>query len=402
MQEKFSLLLQSIDSKFESWKSESLNIIVDHSPSNVEHTTLEKESELLRRKNDAQENEISLLQQELSEKNKMIQSLEKEKLSTREGINSKNSIITQLNNSIELEKKKSSHSETQIGNSLHRIKNFELQLCTLQAENNVLSISNQDTSVTITEYQKKIETLTYTNGILEGKMKQLNDCMHILRSLIRNGNPETNALSASPDYVSPQEVPCENIFILHDSLFKGVTDGITKNENLSVKKIWAPQLKDAFDIVTNMKENPKVVFLHSATNDLQHLHENDIVKYVLDIYETVNNLGIKFVWSNIVPRTDNNEINSKAYLVNAMVCRELVRKEAAFILRNENFYDGDMINHFLLNEDGVHLTDRGTSVLAQNVKRAICRCLDIPFVSHHNNKNRPQKSNRRRNYKPTQ
>ena len=51
------------------------------------------------------------------------------------------------------------------------------------------------------------------------------------------------------------------------------------------------------------------------------------------------------------------------------------------ISRNENFYNGDTINKDLFNQDGVHLFEKGIGVLAQNIRRAVCRSVNKEYVN---------------------
>ena len=112
--------------------------------------------------------------------------------------------------------------------------------------------------------------------------------------------------------------------------------------------------------------------LHTVTNDLPHLSEDQIVKYVIDIYQLVNKQIIKFIWSNIVPRNDNIELNTKANLINALIARELAKQDGAYISRNDNLYHRDLLNTSLFDEGGVHLIDKGISTLAQNARITVC------------------------------
>ena len=40
-----------------------------------------------------------------------------------------------------------------------------------------------------------------------------------------------------------------DVLIVHDSLFKDITEGVLKNEGLTVKILWAPRLVDAFSVI---------------------------------------------------------------------------------------------------------------------------------------------------------
>ena len=147
-----------------------------------------------------------------------------------------------------------------------------------------------------------------------------------------------------------------------------------------MKKIWAPNLKEAHNGISALKSKPKAIVLHVGTNDLAHASEEFIVKSVLDIFSIVNARGIKFIWSNVIPRGDDIDLNGKACVINALITRDLAKRVGAYISRNDNFYDNDVFNAAIY-DDGVHLLKEGTSILAQNTRRTVCRCLNKEFVT---------------------
>ena len=108
----------------------------------------------------------------------------------------------------------------------------------------------------------------------------------------------------------------------------------------------------------------------------------------MEIYEILNKSNVKFVWSNIVPRNDNPELNAKAALINAMVGVRVMKKDGVYIVRNDNFYSGDIINPALFNEDGIHIFEAGIGKLANNVRSTICRSLNKEFVPSNKMRNR--------------
>ena len=77
----------------------------------------------------------------------------------------------------------------------------------------------------------------------------------------------------------------KDVIIIHDSLFKDISEGLLKNEKLTVKKVWAAGVRDAHEYVLDMRHKPKVVILHSGTKDLKHLSELDIVDYVMKVQD---------------------------------------------------------------------------------------------------------------------
>ena len=154
-----------------------------------------------------------------------------------------------------------------------------------------------------------------------------------------------------------------------------------KNEQVSDKKVWAPRIYDVLQTVKNMQDKPKVVLLHTSTNDLEDIDDEQIVADITEIYHLLNKRGIKLVWSNIVPRNDSSVLNSKTELINAKVGFSLMNKDGVYIARNDNFYIRDVINTSLYDEDGIHVFDKGITKLAQNARSALCRSLNKEFVT---------------------
>ena len=116
------------------------------------------------------------------------------------------------------------------------------------------------------------------------------------------------------------------------SLFKQISEGIMKNENLKVNKVWAPGLTNAYEYVMAMQEKPKIVILHCGTNDLGEMNENEMVEHIMKIQEILENRGIIFIYSYITPRGDLTDINAKAEVVNAKLLQLVIRKPEVFFI----------------------------------------------------------------------
>ena len=195
-------------------------------------------------------------------------------------------------------------------------------------------------------------------------------------------------------------IPDNDVVILHDSLFQKITEGILKKENLSVKKVWTPRVHDALEYVTAMNQRPKVVILHSATNDLSESDDDVIIDDILKLHEILETRDIKMIYSYIWPRNDERDLNAKAQVINAIIDRKLSGKSNVTIARNDNFYKRGSINGDLFTEDGIHLNDEGSRNLANNTKDAVSRSLEIDIVQPKRRNVRQNDNNRNsgRNY----
>ena len=188
--------------------------------------------------------------------------------------------------------------------------------------------------------------------------------------------------------MTPKE---EDVIIIHDSLFKDISEGLLKNEKLTVKKVWTAGVRDAHEYVLDMRHKPKVVILHSDTNDLKHLSELEIVDYFMKIQDILESRNINMLFSYIAPRLDSKDFNAKALVINALIDRRCCEKENVTISRHDNFYPRGVIDSTLYEQDGIHLNGKkeGPSLLANNTKEAVCRILGIEIAQPHRKPKQP-------------
>ena len=78
-------------------------------------------------------------------------------------------------------------------------------------------------------------------------MKQaLNNSICNLKSLLEKSF--TAYANKSSEKLEISETPKEeDVIIIHDSLFKDISEGFLKNEKLTVKKVWAAGVRDAHE-----------------------------------------------------------------------------------------------------------------------------------------------------------
>ena len=65
----------------------------------------------------------------------------------------------------------------------------------------------------------------------QGDITKMEDTIDILKSVLKECQTKVNDNTGNPPF---NEV-CDDVIILHDSLLKGVTEGLFKNEGLTVK-----------------------------------------------------------------------------------------------------------------------------------------------------------------------
>lgn len=385
LENKYLEMEKSIDLKFQVWKLEAINKISSDCAEVSSNNNNSGMTQILNEKITAQDNQLDLLQSELSAKNKSIEQLSEQVKKVQIEIADKACCITvNKNENIFLKEKltsvteKENSSATQIKTLLDRIR--------------LLTSDIYEKEAKIYTLQDDIRLLSEKAGRYEGENNKLTESINILRETLQHRQDSSPAIQESVD--ESNAPVAEDVLILHDSLFKYISEGVMKNENLVVKKEWTPRLADARAKIWALKSKPKVVLVHSGTNDLQHLGEDVIVQNVIDTYKMCNERGIKFIWSGITPRKDDMQINAKADLVNAMINFRLTGKDGATTSRHEYLYDKGIINESCF-EDDIHVNEKkGSSLLAQNARASICRALEIEYsvdnkrVQKRNNENR--------------
>ena len=317
---------------------------------------------------ESKENEISILQNELVDKNRDIEDYNKR-------YNDLTLDISRLKCNLDQSRNEFNEKKLKVEGLEDRIKHLDLQVTTINGQKNMLIIEGTDKSKKIQHMQTEIDNMSFRVGQLSGQNAEIQKSTEMLKAMVDNYLKNSKASTENVANENEAIKESDDVIIYHDSLFKHVSEGLLKKENLKVKKVWAPTLKTVLDFVTALQIKPKLVVVHSGTNDLGKQSNESIAQLVADIQEVLMRSGIKFVFSEIVPRLD--ELDFKAQVVNAMTYSLLANKDVT-IAKNSSFYDRGVINKDLFEVDGVHITDTsGAGCLASNIRYAICRSLGI-------------------------
>ena len=84
---------------------------------------------------------------------------------------------------------------------------------------------------------------------------------------------------------------------------------------------------------------------------------------------------MKFINSNITPRSD--ALDAKGQITNILIAQQLRPCENAYTSFNNNLYNRGNFDKNNYDNDGIHVNEKGTAILAQNAKLAICMSLGI-------------------------
>ena len=178
-----------------------------------------------------------------------------------------------------------------------------------------------------------------------------------------DSNQFNNSANAAP------RIP--NVVLFHDYMCGKVNNTVLSKEAVDVNKVWAPKLSDVRYEVEKMDENVDVIVIHSMTNDLKDRDADEITHTTEEIVNLSLQKSNKVVISTIISRDDDPLLDAKASAVNANIKLKYLNKQNIYICENGNLRDKKF------RTDKVHLTDRGVSRLANNLKYRIAAALDI-------------------------
>ena len=206
-------------------------------------------------------------------------------------------------------------------------------------------------------------------------------------ALMNNNNQTSNTI---PE-IETDEVTFDNVkvILLHDSLCGKINDTILSRENITMKKIWAPNLNEINKTLDEM-DNTDTIVIQALTNDLRDKTINDMEEIIKETISKASTKAKHVVISTIVGREDDDSLKAKAEVINANIKYTYLKDPTVLVCDNGNLKDVK----FRLS-DGVHLSDHGTAVLASNLKYKIAEALNVKVLKKDRYK-RTDKSYQRR------
>ena len=392
--------------------------------SNITNTLSNVSSELL----DSKEKQISLLMDEITEKNKEIQKLKKANSSISSNKDEMNQLRqaraikdkklemcemslkhqenyeNELNDAISLLKEKQLEIKslkedlTIMRNKLHekeeeivllQSENFEMKNQVLQMESieKYLVIAKKELELTKAECLRQSNVLSEKNGIIHGLLlSKYNQDPDGSSFKVDQGNINMSA-SKEADHTTAQNLInslVQDVVLIDDSLIKQVVPErlIHSSHNIRVTKHEAFHLDNIHDLVDlpNVSKASAAV-IHCGTNDIK-LSTADVcfekTKKVISHLQDVNP-DIKIVVSNIAPRGDDEFVGINRQEYNIKLLKEYNLSPNVMISENNNLSKhGTVIKRFY-GHDQIHLNQNGSRVLAANISRSLKSMMGIPF-----------------------
>lgn len=135
---------------------------------------------------------------------------------------------------------------------------------------------------------------------------------------------------------------------------------------------------------------PALVILHVLTNVLKSQDHSACVE---DIKSIISDIRKKWesamcIVSLATPRIDSVKYNMNGQIINAMLRQVFSSSDKVKLLDHSNMCQEGLPNLELLCDDGYHLSEKGCSQLAANMKRAIHSTLQIPIPQRDRSRSR--------------
>ena len=225
--------------------------------------------------------------------------------------------------------------------------------------------------------QDIINHLSQTNELLQENLKEA-----LKRQ--ENGTQYTTPIdpSSTGEIIDLQNTPTHeklndrpNVILFHDSLCNKINDTMMKNENVSITKIWSPTLGETQENLDEIDHADRIV-IQGLTREVGDMTAEEFTSLTFSTVDKCLSKADKVIVSLIVDREDDLEIQAKAEAVNAMIKLNYMNDSNVLVCNHNNLRD----RKYRQRRDNLHLTDPGTSRLANNLKYKIAESLNIEVV----------------------
>ena len=283
------------------------------------------------------------------------------------------------------------------------LRNVELENNRLEALNTTYNDEREAINTTHREDIKKLEDKiielnnkyvkvygTWEAGHLANEIlsKQLDDLVGANKRLEKNltislsRNTPTNFPEREE---SPSKTKLSNddntgrVLIFHDSLCRKINNTILSREMVDTKKVWAPDFRQMGEQL-NKTQNTETIVLQAFTREITSKSIEEMNEEIEGVVNKALMISKNIVISTIVAREDTYNIKDKIDSINANMKYNYRDNERIFICDNTNLDDEKFRT-----EDGIHLTQHGTSVLATNLKYKIAEALNVKVKKKNRN-----------------
>jgi lysophospholipase L1-like esterase len=151
-------------------------------------------------------------------------------------------------------------------------------------------------------------------------------------------------------------------------------------------------LDDTYQFITSNINTtiPDLVVLHPFTNDIKKHNPQQCVEKLEHIVHLIQQEwdSTRIIISLATPRTDDISYHTNGQILNALVKQQLHGNSSVSLIDHSYMLHDGNPQYGLLADDGFHLSDKGVSLLAANIKRAIHKILGIQTVRRSRSRSR--------------
>ena len=129
--------------------------------------------------------------------------------------------------------------------------------------------------------------------------------------------------------------------------------------------------------------SPDLFLFHPFTNDIKRYDPKQCVDKMNHSIEVVQHKWSqsKIIISLATPRADEFHHHTNGQILNTLLEQHVLENQSVTTLNHSNMLHDGSPDLNLLNEDGVHLNEKGVSLLASNMKRMIHNSLGIETIN---------------------
>ena len=152
------------------------------------------------------------------------------------------------------------------------------------------------------------------------------------------------------------------------------------SSSVNVAKVTAYTLDETHNVIDNTQVKPDVVIIHALTNDVNNLSPNECTDRIGVIVDNISTKwkDTKTVISLTTPRLDNRIHRLNSEILDGLIKMKYLNNKDVYVSDNSNMQHGSVPLSDLLNrKDNFHLSQKGVSMLASNMKNALHTVLGI-------------------------
>ena len=325
------------------------------------------------KENSNQGSEVSLLMEEISNKNNRIEDLQKKTKDLPRLQNTNQSIlrenetlrekISQMGNEIDsLARENSKHQQninalnSEVGELVARSRLLESKLSGVEEMNSMLKEQANRHEQQLLAKDKMLYMM-----IEEGRVKAAKDTSSELK----------------------EEEATQEILLVGDSIIKLVDTSklLSLNQEIKISKETIYTWNETDEKLTKGHlDIPNTIIYHLGTNDIKNGTTPDEI--VAKIEEVIGktlkkNPEAKVILSAVAPRGDNDDLDMARQELNLMMLKKYKDKEHVLVVDNNNLSSRGAIIKNYYGQDLIHLTLQGAKILATNISHLLKKMLNI-------------------------